>query len=110
MALSLISIDVAELRYNDHSFFNKLVGSDQSQKIQPSVAFIQEAVRGIDHAIEKENSLPTKRTLVLLKDFMTAPDKIYISAKPDQPVPLVRLIWVKSLKDLIELLQINIEI
>jgi hypothetical protein len=109
-ACSLISIDTAELRYNDYSFFKKLVGSPQNQQIQTSIDFIHEAVRGIDHAIEKESSLPTKRTLVLLKDFMTTPDKIYISAKPDQPVPLVRLIWIKSLKDLIGLFQINIEI
>jgi len=87
-----------------------LAGSPQNQQIQTSIDFIHEAVRGIDHAIEKESSLPTKRTLVLLKDFMTTPDKIYISAKPDQPVHLVRLIWIKSLKDLIELFQINIEI
>ena len=105
-----ISIDAAEIRYNDYSFLKKLVQSRENQSIQPYMFFIHEAARGIDHAIEKEESLPTKSALMSLRDFMTDPDKINIVAKPDQPVPLSRFIWVKSLKDIIEILHIKIVI
>ena len=109
-AFTQISIDKARLTYDDYSFLKRLVRSDQSHEIQPYIFFVNEASRGIDHAIEKEENMRTKSVLISLRNFIAAPDKISIVANPVQPVPLARFIWIKNLKDLIELLQIKIEI
>lgn len=56
-----------------------------------------------------EERVSTRQSLQAVADFLHHPEKIRITIKPERPVPLGRLIWVKNPGELIELLETEVE-
>jgi hypothetical protein len=104
-----ISISQASVTYNDHSFLGNFVGSQNDLATSDMPAAIAVFSGNVHQMIQKEKDEKTRIVLKNFHRFLTSPEKLHITLSPENPVPLLRFLWIRHLKEFVELLNLKIE-
>ena len=108
ITLSGISIESAEITYQDETLMDRVITVAARQKSQPADDYYQSLVQRLEQAIENESDPDVKKAIIGVQDFMKKKDRISIMLAPKSPVPFGRLYWIRDLKPLIDLLGIKV--
>jgi hypothetical protein len=107
--MSGVSIVGGEITYKDDSFVGKIYQAEAVRSRQSVQKYIANLTKQMHEKIQDESNPRMQTILRSLRDFLTTPDRITISAAPEQPVPLLTLYWKKDVKKIIELLEITVQ-
>ena len=108
ITLSGVSIESAEITYQDETLMDRVITVAARQKSQPADDYYQSLVQRLEQAIENESDPDVKKAIIGVQDFMKKKDRISIMLAPKSPVPFGRLYWIRDLKPLIDLLGIKV--
>lgn len=102
MAAFAMTFDSFGLRYEDQGLFAKAIAKDAEA--------MRKAIAEVDTAITTSTDPLATEALKALRDFLKNPKEIFITAKPEQPVPLMGLIMgFSDPAALIKMLNLKIE-
>lgn len=104
-----ISISQAGVVYNDHSLLEKIVSTQKYSTESDSPATLEMISVNVNQMLQKEKNEKTRTVLEHFLKFLNNPEKLHITLSPEKPVPLGRFLWVRHLKEVVELLNIKIE-
>lgn len=99
----------AKIEYVDDSLAERLMklgAQEQQMAIEDFKKFL---IGNVESEIAKENDEFTKKALSEIKTFLENPEKLSISASPEKPYPLGRIMRTYNPKDIIKLLNIQIK-
>jgi hypothetical protein len=104
-----ISISHASVIYNDHSLSGKFFAakSDSTASDIPSAMAVFS--ENVNQMLREEKDEKTRVVLENILKFINYPEKFHITLSPEKPVPLGRFLWVRHLKEIVELLNLKIE-
>jgi len=107
----LPGISVAEVifSYRDSSLAQRLYHLNAGRHGRSPRDLMLKAVQKLETDIAAEETVSIRRTMQAVVNFLRNPEKIKITIKPEKPVPLGRLIWVKTPRELIEVLGTEVE-
>ena len=105
--LPFVLISEASLNYADDSFVSRFLERLARRGNRPAEYLIHDISEDLQKRIGDSNEV-TRIQLKALIDFINNPDKIKITAYPENPVPLANFLWLRDLNDLIDLLRIRI--
>jgi hypothetical protein len=105
-----ISIFQASVSYDDHSLLGKILqGRDHSKK-PGSPGALEVISENVYQMLQKEKDEKTRIILEKVLKFIHNPEKLLFTLSPEKPVPFGRLLWVRHLREFVDLLKVNIEI
>ncbi|HIJ56345.1 MAG TPA: hypothetical protein HPQ03_09490 [Deltaproteobacteria bacterium] len=108
ITLSGVSIESAEIKYQDETLMDKIITVAARQKSQQADDYYQSIVQRLEQAFENETDPDVKTAIKGILDFMKKKDKVSIMVAPKRPVPIGKLYWIRDLKRLVDLLGIKI--
>ena len=108
ITLSGISIESAEIKYQDETLMDKVITVAARQKSQQADDYYQSLVQRLELAFENETDPDVKKAIKGIQDFMKKKDKVSIMLAPKRPVPFGKLYWIRDLKRLVDLLGIKV--
>ena len=108
ITLSGISIESAEIKYQDETLMDKVMTVAARQKSQKVDDYYQSLVRLLEQESKNENNPEVKEAIKGIQNFFKKKDKISIKLVPDRPVSFGKLYWIREPKHLIDLLGIKI--
>jgi len=108
--LSNIKIAEAEIYYHDDSLMQKIYETAAAMLHQPVEAFRNDMTDRIDRLIVEYKDTPLKESLTAIRKFAASPRSIKIMIKPQKPLPLNRLYFIRQSEQLVELLGVQVEI
>jgi hypothetical protein len=104
-----ISISQASVVYIDHSFLDKFFGTQSNPKDSNIPVAIAVFSENVTQMVKIEKDEKTRTVLKNFQRFLTNPEKLHITLSPENPVPLGRFLWIRHLKEFVELLNLKIE-
>ena len=108
ITLSGVSIESAEIKYQDETLMDKVITAAARQESQQADDYYQSLVQRLGVAFKNETDPNVKKAIKGIQDFMKKKDKISIVLAPKRPVPFGKLYWVRNLKRLVDLLEIKV--
>lgn len=104
-----ISISQASVIYIDHSFLGRFFGAQSNPTDSNMPAAIAVFSENVNQMIQIEKDEKTRTVLKNFQGFLTNPEILHITLSPENPVPLVRFLWVRHFKEVVELLNMKVE-
>jgi hypothetical protein len=104
-----ISISQASVIYIDHSFLGKFFGAQSNPTDSNMPAAIAVFSENVNQMIQIEKDEKTRTVLKNFQRFLTNPEKLHVTLSPENPVPLVRFLWVRHFNEVVELLNMKVE-
>ena len=108
ITLSGVSIESAEIKYQDETLMDKVITVAARQKSQQADDYYQSLVQRLEQALNNETDPDVKKAIKGIQDFMKKKDRISIMLAPKKPVPFGKLYWIRDLKPLVDLLGIKV--
>ncbi len=108
ITLSGVSIESAEIKYQDETLMDKVITVAAGQKSQQADDYYQSLVQRLEQAFKNETDPDVKKAIKGIQDFMKKKDKVSIVLAPKRPVPFGKLYWIRDLKRLVDLLGIKV--
>jgi len=108
--LPAISISKVAFSYRDDSLVKRLYRLNAGKHGRPVKDLVLDAAQWIESEIGAAETASTRRSMEAVVKFLLNPEKIRTTIRPEKPVPLGRLIWVKRPGELIEVLNAEVEI
>lgn len=108
ITLSGVSIEGAEIKYQDETLMDKVITVAARQESQQADDYYQSLVQRLEVAFKNETDPNVKKAIKGIQDFMKKKDKISIMLAPKKPVPFGKLYWIRDLNRLVDLLGIKV--
>jgi len=97
-----------EITFDDHSLTNKIIKHGAKKENVEEEEFRKELLEGLEKSISQQEDEFVKQALTSLKQFIKNPNKISISASPEQPQQFMSLMETRDPMDLIKKLNVTI--
>jgi hypothetical protein len=104
-----ISVSHADVTYHDHSLWEKIFSAQNTSRESDLPAAFEVISENVYHMLQNEKDEKTRVVLENILKFINNPEKFHITLLPEKPVPLGRFLWVRHLKEFVELLNMKIE-
>ena len=104
-----ISISQASVIYDDHSLSGKFFAAKSDSTASDIPAAMAVFSENVNQLLREEKDEKTRVVLENILKFINYPEKFHITLSPEKPVPLGRFLWVRHLKEVVELLNMKIE-
>lgn len=104
-----ITIHEAGIGYQDDSLAERMMQVSARERNMEMTEYQAELLREVDQEIEQETDPFTRNALNEIKEFIKDPDSFTISVSPPNPQPLGSLLQVPEPRDIIKLLNVQVE-
>lgn len=108
MAMPMAGLAQGRLTYADDSFLKRALQRTDTQDGGQPETYHFRAKEKLGQLLKTESNDRVRQMLAVLVDFIDHPESITISLKPTKPVPFLRLLWVKKIPDILDLLNATI--
>jgi hypothetical protein len=108
-ALPEVVVREATLSYRDDSLVRRLYGLPIGAKQRRLNEVVREVRQRLERRVAQTGDPASRRALTGLGDFLADPDGLEASLRPQQPVPLVRLLQTSDIQTWIKLLGLQIK-
>ncbi len=104
-----ITIHEAGIGYQDDSLAERMMQVSARERNMEMKEYQAELLREVDQEIEQETDPFTRNALNEIREFIRDPDSFTISVSPPNPQPLGSLLQVPEPRDIIKLLNVQVE-
>ena len=99
----------ANIKYVDDSLTNRIIKVSAEEKQTEIIEFKDAIIQNIEKEIASEQDEFTKKALGEIANFFKKPHALSISASPEKPQPIGRIMRVDDPKEVIKLLNVEIK-
>lgn len=107
MAMPMAGLAKGQLTYVDDSFLERALQRTDTQDGGQPETYRHRAKEKLGQLLQTESNDRVRQMLATLVDFIDHPESITVSLKPTKPVPFLRLLWVKKIPDILDLLNVT---
>ncbi|PID77641.1 MAG: hypothetical protein CSB24_00415 [Deltaproteobacteria bacterium] len=106
---SQVNLHEAELEYEDDSLVDRLIKAYAKERGMTFKNAKFRMEKQFDEEIAREKDEFTKKAMIELKEFILDPDEIKITASPEKPQPLARVMNIENMSDYAKLFNLKIK-
>lgn len=110
LALPMTNLNRGSVSYKDDSLVNRLYKAEAERNNQPLETVVERALSQYRAELNQKDHPQVQDAMTAIEAFLKDPNRISVTAAPEEPVSFMQLLFNKNFGDLIRLLNLTFEV